>query len=77
MLLISLQKTYQSFVSQKRRKRKILTITFNSAIRDYIEDTAKKLVASVEPNSKVMCKIEFFTLKFLKKTPEEDNDREG
>ena len=67
MLLLSLRKTYHSFMAQKRGKRKILTITFNSALRDYIEDTAKKLLAGVELSSKVECKIDVFTVESLKK----------
>ena len=73
MLMLSLQRTYQIFMDQKRGKRKILVITFNAAIRDYIKDTAEKLIENTRPSNgspgpspKEKCKIEHFTVDGLK-----------
>ena len=64
MLLISLQRTFQLFVAQATGKRRILVLTYNKAIRAFIEDSAEKLTNWRK--SKERCTIECFTVDGLK-----------
>ena len=61
MLILSLQKTYE--MSPQTEEMKILVITYNSALKGYIKDTAEKLIPKA-PKKK--CKIQYFTVDGLK-----------
>ena len=60
-------------MNQERGKKKILVLTFNSALRAYIEDTAEKLTnwKKLQPgggpgsSSNEICKIDCFTVEGL------------